>query len=102
MTAPKTSTLVARIRYIERIRGSVNGNPRFALTVEMPGDPERTGDAWRPPLVIKTEPDSGLAYGIENPEYVGTRHEPGPWLTLTLNGRGNLIAATVNTEPKGI
>lgn len=46
----------AKISVIERMTSSVYGNPRFAITFD--------NGASHP-----TAPDSGFAYGIENPEY---------------------------------
>lgn len=52
------STDIRTISHIERKLSSVYGNPRFRVHF--------TDGTW-----LFTQPDAGIAYGIENPEYQG-------------------------------
>jgi hypothetical protein len=63
----ETKTIVG----IDRMSSSRNGNPRYRLTFD---------DGTSAPL----QPDSSIAYGINNPEY-----RSGP-VRVTFNGRGHV------------
>lgn len=85
MTTTST-TSTARIVKLQRRPSSVYGNPRFRVTL----DDGRT---------LTTEPNSSLAYAIENPDISGSSRdmrENGwlpPLLTVTVNGHGNITHA---------
>jgi hypothetical protein len=57
--------IIGRVTTTKRMQSSRNGNPRFEVTIHTPGTGERT---------FRTQVDSGLAYGIENPEYRNSEH----------------------------
>jgi len=52
----KAVTYIDTIDYLERMNSSVNGNPRFRIH-------------FTSGQVATTQPDAGVSYGIENPEY---------------------------------
>lgn len=78
----KTTKTTGRIVKTTRRPSSANGNPRFALTLD---------DGRQ----LVTATDAGIAYAIENPEYVGSKHRgiPAPVVSFTLNARGYVVAA---------
>lgn len=69
------------ITSLERLRLSVNGNPRFRVTFD-------NG------LTAQTQSDAGFAYAIENPEYRDVPLD----VTLTRAGRISHIARSDGTR----
>lgn len=69
----RIQTIASRDAF-ERMPSSVNGNPRYRVTFT---------DGTSAP----TQPDSGWAYGAENPEHLGVP------LEVHYNGRGHITYA---------
>lgn len=58
-------TITGKVTGIKRTTSSVNGNPAFFVTIAREDGYEET---------VRTQTDSMIAYGIENPEYRDERH----------------------------
>ena len=74
-------TFTARVVKMERMRSSVNGNPRFRIYLDNGED-------------YPTQPDAMFAYGAENPEIQGTWRDreagTAPLVEWHVNGRGHI------------
>lgn len=70
----------SKIKTLNRLQNSVNGNPRYQVIMELP-----TGEEW----VAKTATDSQIGYRIDNREY---RNVP---VWVTFNGHGSIIDVEV-------
>jgi hypothetical protein len=75
-----SETVTGRITGISRLKSSEMGNPRFMLTIMQSTDLA---------VELRTSPNAGFAYGIENPEYGTAEH------VYTIDGRGNVV----NVQP---
>lgn len=61
----KYATIRGKVTNLKRLRSSVNGNPRFEVTLT-----DEDGTTY----TTATSPDSMLAYAIENAEYRDEHH----------------------------
>ena len=69
------ATIRGKVTDTKRLRSSVNGNPRYEVTIT---DEDGTQH------LTSTEPDSMLAYAITNSEYRDTAH------TFYVNRKGHI------------
>jgi hypothetical protein len=74
MSAPKISTVIGQIHSLERLKNSVNGNPRYRILLT---------DGY----VLTTAPDAMISYNIDNREFRDID------IKFTLDGRGNVYNA---------
>lgn len=76
----RDKVLANSIMGLKRLKNSVNGNPRWEVTLEM---------MESAPWVAKTSADSNIGCTIDNSEY---RDVP---VWVTFNGRGSIIDVSV-------
>lgn len=71
--------IIGKVTGTKRMRSSKYGNPRFEVTIHT-----AAGNIDRQ---FRTQPDSSLAYGIENPEFRNHEH------IFVIDGRDQIILA---------
>jgi len=77
MASTRDRVRIEAIAETQRLRNSVNGNPRFKVTMLMPD-----GTVW----TAQTQSDSYVAYDIENSDNWGVP------LWVDFNGQGKITA----------